>query len=89
VAHQRGTGGVEIRGGLEAGVEVGLGMGPLQDVGEHGPEILEVHGTVGHQEELGQRELPFAQDAEGGRQRLGPPSLGQMVSTGRRLASRL
>src|ERR1700730_2277263 len=42
-------------------------MGALENVGERRREILQVHRLVRNEEELGQRKLPLAQDAKGGR----------------------
>ena len=46
-------------------VEVGLGVGAREDVLEGRPEVAQVHRPVGHEQELGERELALAQDAEG------------------------
>ena len=70
---------VEGRPGVVQGVhrrvvedeQVALEVGPGQDVLQGALEVPQIAGGVRDQEELGQRELPFAQDAEGRDE--GPP----------------
>ena len=45
-------------------VEIGLDVRAREDVLERRAEVLHVHVTVGHEQELGERELPFAEDPE-------------------------
>ena len=46
-------------------VEVGLGTRAREHVLEGRAEVLEVDGPVGHEQELGERELALAEDPEG------------------------
>ena len=68
-------------------VEVGLDARPRQDVLERRLEVAHVHGAVGHQQELRQRQLALAEDAERARHRLARVALlhdgrGQRVVAG-------